>query len=594
MRYHSTRSLVQQLTSREAVLQGLAADGGLFVTDELPELHIDPASLTGGYAGAARRVLGTLLSDFSAEEIAGAVEAAYGNTFADPAVTPVTKIGSMHLLELYHGPTAAFKDVALQMLPQLMSRALAGTGRRLVIATATSGDTGKAALEGFADVPGIGIAVFYPDGGVSAIQRLQMATQKGVNVEVAALRGNFDDAQSAVKALFASPLKAELAARNITLTSANSINIGRLAPQVVYYFDAYRQLAEAGVIRQGERIDFCVPTGNYGDVLAGWFAKTLGLPVRRLIVASNANHVLSDFLETGVYDRRRDLVRTSSPSMDILVSSNLERALYYLDDMDPVRTAARMAALKADGIYRIEPELLDKFRAVYGCGWLDDAETSDAVREAWETTGRLIDPHTAVAWKIAQEQASPEVPMVVLSTASPFKFCRDVFNALYGPLKLKSTTPQHLNIWMRLLTPRVLNPRSASQHFARSPCASTRSMTLIRRLNACLPQPPSSDAVQIIGSGRAAWSPFAAASSLFFPSRAVSCRSPYVLRPPLRISARVLTSSAWHFRSTPFSLLSVLKRSRFPAARKLFKMKTIWCFRAFEKSSVKPGRRPFP
>ena len=409
MRYHSTRSLDQQLTSREAVLQGLAADGGLFVTDELPELHIDPASLTGGYAGAARRVLGTLLSDFSAEEIAGAVEAAYGNTFADPAVTPVTKIGSMHLLELYHGPTAAFKDVALQMLPQLMSRALAGTGRRLVIATATSGDTGKAALEGFADVPGIGIAVFYPDGGVSAIQRLQMATQKGVNVEVAALRGNFD---------------------------------GRLAPQVVYYFDAYRQLAEAGVIRQGERIDFCVPTGNYGDVLAGWFAKTLGLPVRRLIVASNANHVLSDFLETGVYDRRRDLVRTSSPSMDILVSSNLERALYYLDDMNPVRTAARMAALKADGIYRIEPELLDKFRAVYGCGWLDDAETSDAVREAWETTGRLIDPHTAVAWKIAQEQASPEVPMVVLSTASPFKFCRDVFNALYGPLKLKRTTPE--------------------------------------------------------------------------------------------------------------------------------------------------------
>ena len=245
-----------------------------------------------------------------------------------------------------------------------------------------------------------------------------------------------------MKALFASPLKAELAARNITLTSANSINIGRLAPQVVYYFDAYRQLAEAGVIRQGERIDFCVPTGNYGDVLAGWFAKTLGLPVRRLIVASNANHVLSDFLETGVYDRRRDLVRTSSPSMDILVSSNLERALYYLDDMDPVRTAARMAALKADGIYRIEPELLDKFRAVYGCGWLDDAETSDAVREAWETTGRLIDPHTAVAWKIAQKQASPEVPMVVLSTASPFKFCRDVFNALYGPLKLKSTTPE--------------------------------------------------------------------------------------------------------------------------------------------------------
>ena len=442
MLYHSTRSREQSLTSREAVLQGLAADGGLFVTDDLARLSIDPASLKGGYLGAARQVLGTLLPDFTEAEIAGAVDAAYGGTFSDPAVTPVTKIGGMHLLELYHGPTAAFKDVALQMLPQLMSRALEGTGRRLVIATATSGDTGKAALEGFADVPGIGISVFYPDGGVSAVQRLQMATQTGANVEVAALRGNFDDAQNAVKALFASPLKAELAAQGITLTSANSINIGRLAPQVVYYFDAYRQLVESGALKQGDPIDFTVPTGNFGDVLAGWFAKALGLPVRRLIVASNANHVLSDFLETGVYDRRRELVLTSSPSMDILISSNLERALYYMDGMDCERTAARMAALKKDGIYRIDQALLDQFRSVYGCGWVDDAGTAEAVREAWETTGRLIDPHTAVAWKAAQREASGNVPMVVLSTASPFKFCRDVFEAIYGPLKLKSTTPE--------------------------------------------------------------------------------------------------------------------------------------------------------
>ena len=432
MRYHSTRSLDQQLTSREAVLQGLAADGGLFVTDELPELHIDPASLTGGYAGAARRVLGTLLSDFSAEEIAGAVEAAYGNTFADPAVTPVTKIGSMHLLELYHGPTAAFKDVALQMLPQLMSRALAGTGRRLVIATATSGDTGKAALEGFADVPGIGIAVFYPDGGVSAIQRLQMATQKGNNVEVAALRGNFDDAQSAVKALFASPLKAELAARNITLTSANSINIGRLAPQVVYYFDAYRQLAEAGVIRQGERIDFCVPTGNYGDVLAGWFAKTLGLPVRRLIVASNANHVLSDFLETGVYDRRRDLVRTSSPSMDILVSSNLERLLYSITEDDAAKVSEWMQQLTANGTYNVGEKVNNRILEEFFGAWVDELETKETIGRVFNDNEYLMDPHTAVAWRACEKYrlvSSDDTYCIVLSTASPYKFSDVVLEA---------------------------------------------------------------------------------------------------------------------------------------------------------------------
>lgn len=442
MIYHSTRSRAEALSSREAVLQGLAGDGGLLVTDDLPDLRVDLAEiLSGDYALAARRVLGTLLPDFSADEIARSVDAAYGNTFEHPLVTPVTNLGDMRLLELFHGPTAAFKDVALQMLPQLMSRALAGTGRRLTIATATSGDTGKAALEGFADVPGIGITVFYPDGGVSDVQRLQMATQRGENVSVAALRGNFDDAQNAVKALFASPLRGELDRRGVTLTSANSINIGRLAPQVVYYFDAYRQLVARGEVKAGDPVDFTVPTGNFGDVLAGWFAKTLGLPVGRLVVASNANRVLADFLETGVYDRRRALARTTSPSMDILVSSNLERALYYLDGMDAERTAARMAELARDGVYRIEPALLERFRESFAGGWADDRAAALAIREAWEDHGRLLDPHTAVAWVTARAHAVPDRPMVVLSTASPFKFCQSVWEALYGKFDFAGADP---------------------------------------------------------------------------------------------------------------------------------------------------------
>ena len=434
MLYHSTRNKNEVMSSREAVLQGLARDGGLFVTDDLDRAQIDPASLRGSYMDTAKRVFSLLLDDYTEEELESAIHAAYGHTFTAPEVTPVTKLGEMHLLELYHGPTSAFKDVALSMLPQLMSKALAGTGKKIMIATATSGDTGKAALAGFKDVPGIGISVFYPEGGVSAIQELQMSTQEGKNVAVCAVNGNFDDAQTAVKKLFSSDAVAELAALGVSLSSANSINVGRLVPQIVYYFDAYKQLMEQGVLRAGDPIDFTVPTGNFGDVLAGYCAKRMGLPVRHLVVASNANNVLTAFLTTGVYDRRRDLVKTISPSMDILVSSNLERALYWIDGGNAARTLERMKALQTEGVYRVDAELLAKLQETFLASFSNDDETKDAIRRAWEDEGRLIDPHTAVAWRAAESHFDPKVPMVVLSTASPYKFCRDVYEAIWGEI----------------------------------------------------------------------------------------------------------------------------------------------------------------
>ena len=298
--YHSTRSRNESLTSKQAILEGIAHDGGLFVRDDVaagaPSLG---ALMAGTYQDRAKLVLGHLLDDFTAEEIASCVDAAYGDNFDSPAVTPVSPCGDDWTLELWHGPTSAFKDVALQMLPQLMRVSRTGDGRNVMIVTATSGDTGKAALEGFADVPGTSVTVFYPHGKVSDVQRLQMATQRGNNVAVCAIEGNFDDAQTEVKRIFAdAALRDRLAKENVVLSSANSINVGRLVPQVTYYFDAYAQLASAGALKVGDAIDFCVPTGNFGDVLAGYYAKLMGLPVRKLVVASNANDVLTDFIAT--------------------------------------------------------------------------------------------------------------------------------------------------------------------------------------------------------------------------------------------------------------------------------------------------------
>lgn len=435
--YHSTRSRERLATAKRAILDGLAPDGGLYVTDALPDMRVDLAEIietrrTAGYLGVAERILGMLLDDYSPEEMRACVQEAYGDTFSSPEVTPVRKVGDDWVLELFHGPTSAFKDVALQMLPRLMGRAAAQSDERIMILAATSGDTGKAALAGFADVPGCGITVFYPHGGTSEIQRLQMVTQAGGNVAVAAVRGNFDDTQSGVKEIFGdSALAARLAEGGMTLSSANSINVGRLAPQVAYYFDSYAQLVLSGAVSPGEKVDFCVPTGNFGDVLAGYYAKRMGLPVGLLIVASNANNVLTDFLTDGVYDRNRPFHKTISPSMDILISSNLERLLYYASDGDCELVAGLMKNLADGGRYEVPAELLDAIKESFACGYATDEEAKAAIRDCFEQHGYLMDPHTAVAWHVMQNAPETDsAARVVLSTASPYKFCRDVCDAL--------------------------------------------------------------------------------------------------------------------------------------------------------------------
>ncbi len=433
--YHSTRSSNEVVTSKQAILAGIAPDGGLYVSDQLGAEELDLVRIAGqSYHATARDVLGTLLTDYTADEVAACVAGAYADNFDTPAVTPLTPLGPDWLLELSHGPTCAFKDVALQMLPRLMSVAREGDGHDVMIVTATSGDTGKAALEGFADVPGTGVTVFYPDGKVSDIQHLQMTTQRGANVAVAGIRGNFDDAQTQVKRIFADEaLNARLASAGTVLSSANSINVGRLVPQVTYYLDAYAQLVRSGAIALGDDVDYCVPTGNFGDVLAGYYAKRLGLPVGRLIVASNTNKVLTDFIETGTYDRRRDFVKTISPSMDILISSNLERLLYYLTDGDCERVAAWMRDLAETGAYTLPAEVMDRMRETFACGFATDDDTRATIRSTWETEHVLIDPHTAVGVCVVGRRANEGRARVCLSTANPYKFSADVLAALGTP-----------------------------------------------------------------------------------------------------------------------------------------------------------------
>ena len=449
--YHSTRSSDHTVLAKQAILQGIAPDGGLYIQDSIGEKPLDLAKICSqGFKATAFDVLSTLLDDYSAEELAHCIEGAYGSQWDTQAITPVSAIGEDWLLELFHGPTSAFKDVALQMLPRLMSvaredadaagavdaagtaGAVATAGKSIMIVTATSGDTGKAALEGFKDVPGMGITVFYPEGKVSDIQRLQMVTQKGSNVAVCAVKGNFDDAQNAAKAIFANKeLAQELASKDTVLSSANSINIGRLAPQVTYYFDAYAQLVAKGAITQDQKVTFCVPTGNFGDVLAGYFAKEMGLPVNRLIVASNSNKVLTDFLETGVYDRRRAFEKTISPSMDILVSSNLERLLYLASGKDTELVSYLMNQLVTKGIYTVPAQVMDTIRETFDAGFATDDQTRETIRSTWENCRVLIDPHTAVA-KHVLDRVSRQAGnvRVCLSTASPYKFSSDVLAAL--------------------------------------------------------------------------------------------------------------------------------------------------------------------
>lgn len=428
--YHSTRG-EERCSPKEAILKGIASDGGLFVWDDLDQVQLDLHTfLQLDYPGMVQTLFRRLLWDYSEEELAACAQAAYGDTFDDERITPLVFAGKQPVLELFHGPTSAFKDVALCMLPQLMSRALAGKDEKVMIVTATSGDTGKAALSGFQDAENIGITVFYPQGKVSAIQRLQMVTQPGRNVSVCAIEGNFDDAQSSVKALFQSEgtrrLKEE---EHIVLSSANSINIGRLIPQIVYYFAAYQQLLQQEKIQWGEEISFCVPTGNFGNVLAGYYAKLLGLPIRHLIVAANENKVLDDFLRTGIYDRNRSFHTTISPSMDILISSNLERMLYYMCGKDSEKIRGWMDELARVGRYQVDEETLQKIRNVFLSGHCDNAQTSLQIERVYRSCGYVMDPHTAVGSYVLEQLALTE-PCILLSTASPYKFTRDVLKAL--------------------------------------------------------------------------------------------------------------------------------------------------------------------
>ena len=424
MDYISTRGQSPAVDSAQAVLSGLAPDGGLYMPRAIPAFDWQHC-LTLSAQQMSAAILSALLPDIPNME--ALVKRAYTGKFETEDLTPTVPVGDFQVLELFRGPTSAFKDVALSMLPQLLTAAKQekGTAQEIRILTATSGDTGKAALVGFQDVPGVSICVFYPFGGVSQVQRAQMVTQEGENVHVCAVEGNFDDAQTGVKNIFAA---CQGKALPFLLSSANSINIGRLAPQIMYYFKSYADLLSRKVISLGDKVDFSVPTGNFGDILAGYLAKKLGLPVGRLICASNANNVLTDFLTTGVYDRRRPLLKTTSPSMDILVSSNLERLLYLLSG-DTALVAGLMKDLSEQGFYRVPDALLTAIQAEFAAGYCDDAQAEAVIGRVYREQGYLMDPHTACGWAAAETHRG-DAPTVVLSTASPYKFSTAVLTAI--------------------------------------------------------------------------------------------------------------------------------------------------------------------
>lgn len=438
MLYRSTRGGAPGAASGEAVLRGPAPDGGLYVPSEIPEfLPGELVKLAGlPYAGRALAVLQKFFADMAPAELARCVNAAWGggSKFTAGGVAPLKAVEDVHVLELWHGPTCAFKDVALQFLPHLMdaARRAHGIREKTLILVATSGDTGKAALEGFRDAQGTSCVVFWPEGGVSGVQRLQMQTQRGGNVGAIAVRGNFDDAQAGVKRIFSDrAIQERMKSRGWAMSSANSINWGRLAPQIAYYVSAWCELYAAGEIRQNEEIDFVVPTGNFGNILAAWYARAMGLPVKRLVCASNRNRVLTDFFHRGVYDIRRPFYRTTSPAMDIVVSSNLERLLYELSGRDGGAVASLMANLRETGAYSVGEETRREMAEVFVAGSADDAETAKCIKGVFEGAGYLLDPHTAVGWKVWKELDEGR-KTVIVSTASPYKFAGGVLNALEG------------------------------------------------------------------------------------------------------------------------------------------------------------------
>ena len=434
--YNSTRNAEKKVTASEAILKGLADDGGLFVPEYIPKLDVTMEQLKSmSYQETAYQVMKQFLTDFTEEELRRCINSAYDSKFDTDVIAPLVKVGDTYHLELFHGATIAFKDMALSILPHLLTTAAKKNNvtKEIVILAATSGDTGKAALAGFADVPGTKIIVFYPKGGVSRIQELQMVTQKGVNTSVVAIHGNFDNAQSGVKEMFEDKgLEKELAEAGYQFSSANSINIGRLVPQVVYYVYAYAKLLENEEIASGEEINVTVPTGNFGNILAAYYAKRMGVPIGKLICASNENKVLFDFFQTGVYDRNRDFILTSSPSMDILISSNLERLIYIIAGQDAERDAELMARLREEGVYEITAEMREKLEDFAG-GFATEDECRETIRRTYERTGYVMDTHTAVAAAVCAQhrrESGDDRKCLVVSTASPYKFIHSVMSAI--------------------------------------------------------------------------------------------------------------------------------------------------------------------
>ena len=434
--YKSTRGKEQAVTASMAILKGLSEDGGLFVPDNIPKLDVPMEKLAQmTYQETAYEVMSRFLTDFTEEELKDCINKAYDSKFDTEKIAPLHEADGAYFLELFHGATIAFKDMALSILPHLMTTAAKKNSVRneIVILTATSGDTGKAAMAGFADVPGTRIIVFYPKHGVSPIQEKQMVTQKGANTYVVGITGNFDDAQTAVKKMFNDhELAAELDKAGFQFSSANSINIGRLVPQIVYYVYAYATLVHDGKIKDGQEINVVVPTGNFGNILAAYYAKQMGLPIHKLICASNENRVLYDFFRTGTYDRKRDFILTTSPSMDILISSNLERLIYRLAGENAEKCAELMKSLSEGGEYTITDEMKVQLQDFYG-NFCSEDETAEAISETYKGSNYVIDTHTAVAAGVYKKYVSDtddHTPTVIASTASPYKFTRSVMEAL--------------------------------------------------------------------------------------------------------------------------------------------------------------------
>ena len=441
MYFISTRGGKERVSGASAIVQGLAKNGGLFVPEKFPQITAEELDgmLTMSYAERAAEILHKYLDDYDKKGLLAACEAAYSR-FESPDPAPLVKIDDgVYILELFHGPTCAFKDMALTLLPYLMRTGcdMCGIKEKILILVATSGDTGKAALEGFKDADGIKIMVFYPSDGVSKMQKLQMCTQEGTNDNVVAVKGNFDDCQTAVKTIFNSEeCAAALKQKGYLLSSANSINFGRLAPQIVYYFSSYLDLVSSGQIEMGTQIDFCVPTGNFGNILAAYYAKLMGLPVRRLHCASNMNNILTDFLAKGEYDARREFYKTTSPSMDILISSNLERLLFEVSGRNGELVAERMNKLKTDKVYKITPEEQAEIAKTFDGGWANEDEVVETVYDVFCDTGYTMDTHTGCAMKVAvdwfEKNKKDTTNMVVVATANPYKFPQDVLYAVTG------------------------------------------------------------------------------------------------------------------------------------------------------------------